>query len=61
MDNQSNFKTVSDEELMNVNGGGLPYNQSANDVLQWLNGHSGTGNFHANNYNPYGNGGTPND
>ncbi|MDM7654668.1 MULTISPECIES: bacteriocin [Lactococcus] len=53
-----NFKELTEEELMQTSGG---YNYSANDVLRWLNGHRGLGNFHANNHNPYGNGGTPND
>ncbi|MCL9638855.1 bacteriocin [Lactococcus lactis] len=34
------FKKLTDDELMSISGG------SMNDVLKWLNGHSGTVTIH---------------
>ena len=70
--NLKQFKTLSDEELLEVNGGGgwgsafagwlggigVNPGQTAQQVVNQLNGVTG---FHAYNHNPYGSGGTPND
>ena len=70
--NLKQFKTLSDEELLEVNGGGgwgsafagwlggigVNPRQTAQQVVNQLNGVTG---FHAYNHYPYGSGGTPND